>query len=727
MKNKKVISMLLTLCLIFYTITTSPYIVNAAAAKKITLNVKTFTLQVGESKSIKAAVTPSGSSGKVKWTSSNKKVAVVSSAGKVKAVAAGTALIKASLSNGKSASCKVTVKEKKVTVKSITLNKTKAEITLDDTLTLSALVVPANAGDRDISWSSSDEDVAFVDDEGTVFPMDEGTAIITAQTGNGVKSSCTVTVLANGEIQTSVTLDSTSITLGVGDEKHLNARIAPEDSEDDALFWDSSNEGVAQVDNDGNILATGAGTAEITVSLPNGKQAECLVTVKANLTPTPTVTPSPKATPTPTATPSPKATPTPTATPSPKVTPTPTAAPSPTPTPTPAPAASSSRISLPGQYYTLALKDNTGLVMDVTGAGQKNGTAVQVYSSNQTPAQQWYVENHDDGTVSLIAGCATTKVLDIMRTNNSTTGALKSGCKVDIYDHNDYPAQHFYIEQFGDGSCVLRLASNTGIVVQASSASQSAALVAGSYDVNNSLQRWYITPAVPAAVTEKEAYVYNTGGQGVFVRSSASTSANSIGGFKEGQKVTVIGDIQNGWYKVRGTDRNTGGTVEGYSHGDYITFNNPGSGADTGSVSFTIRTTAPASSDYHYYSNQNIYYASGWGMPNCTAYAWGRIWEIYGKQLPGGYFTHNACTWWSDNISSGKYKYGSEARVGAIAVWNTNLPYSDGAGHVAVVEKIENGTVYVSQSVYGGYTFKYSAIANTGYLLGYIYIDQPNY
>ena len=98
-----------------------------------------------------------------------------------------------------------------------------------------------------------------------------------------------------------------------------------------------------------------------------------------------------------------------------------------------------------------------------------------------------------------------------------------------------------------------------------------------------------------------------------------------------------------------------------------------------------------------------------------------------GQKLPGNGFRNNAHTWWDDNIRIGKYKYGSEAREGAIAVWGSSMPYSGGAGHVAVVEKIENGTVYVSQSAYMSYNFKYSTLSNSNYLLGYIYVDQPNY
>lgn len=701
MNSKKIIAVIVSICIVVCTIATNPYTASAAVAKKITFNTKSLSLQVGDTSILTATITPDSGKEKVKWTSSNKKIVIVSSGGKIKAMAGGVAFIKAALSNGKSASCKVAVKEKKVIVKSITLNRTKAKITLDDTLTLTATVLPVNAVNGDISWSSSDEDVAFVDDEGTVIPVEEGTAIITAEADNGVKKSCVVTVIAEKAAEVSVTLDRTSLSLSEGEETQLTANVTP-DEQADELSWDSSNEAVVMVDEDGNLTAIAKGTATITVSLDNGSQATCAVIVKeSDPSATPTEQPDAEVTSTPTTTPEASVTPKPTAVPTATATPTPTVIP--TPQPTPVLAANSNRISLVSQYYTLALKDNTNLVMDVYGAGQKNGTAVQVYSSNQTTAQKWQVENHDDGTISLIAGCATTKVLDIMRTNNSTTGALKAGCKVDIYDHNDYPAQHFYVEQFGDGSCVLRLASNTNIVVQASSASQEATLVAGNYDANNSLQRWYITPvnAVSAVTAEKDAYVYNTGGQGVFVRNAASASAGKVGGFAEGQKITVIGDISNGWYKVRGTDRNNGSTIEGYSSRDYITF----------TVERTYLT------DDYPYSEKSRDLVDPWNFyyRECTSFV---AWRLnnnnkvaFTNQYKGVRAWGNATTWGTVARSVG-ITVDKNPAVGSVAWWDS--------GHVAWVAAVNGDNVTIEDynskwdGTYGSRIIKASTV--TGYI-----------
>ena len=150
-----------------------------------------------------------------------------------------------------------------------------------------------------------------------------------------------------------------------------------------------------------------------------------------------------------------------------------------------------------------------------------------------------------------------------------------------------------------------------------------------------------------------------------------------------------------------------------------------------------VRDTEPSLDDKHYYSDMNVFYKVRLSPPfssggrlikgNCTWYAWGRAWEITGSQPNDAGFIGNAYEWWEANKKSGKYQYGSETRVGSIAVWKSGLPNSDGCGHVAIVEKIENGKIYISESMWHGVTFEYREIYQTNYLYGYIYLDKPNY
>jgi uncharacterized protein YgiM (DUF1202 family) len=150
-----------------------------------------------------------------------------------------------------------------------------------------------------------------------------------------------------------------------------------------------------------------------------------------------------------------------------------------------------------------------------------------------------------------------------------------------------------------------------------------------------------------------------------------------------------------------------------------------------------IRNTEPSLDNKYYYSDDNIFYKIKLSPPfysggkqikgNCTWYAWGRAWEITGIKPTDAGFIGNAYEWWDANKNSGKYQYGSQPRVGAIAVWNSSLPNAGGDGHVAIVEKIDNGKVYISESTWNGVTFRYKEIYETEYLDGYIYLDKPNH
>ena len=93
---------------------------------------------------------------------------------------------------------------------------------------------------------------------------------------------------------------------------------------------------------------------------------------------------------------------------------------------------------------------------------------------------------------------------------------------------------------------------------------------------------------------------------------------------------------------------------------------------------FEPRLTSPDRSNPYYNSELNVYSQTGYGMPNCVAYVFGRIYEITGEEplITRG----SAGEWWSINKKNGYYAYGQEPKLGAVACWSN---------HVAVVEKIE--------------------------------------
>ncbi|MDR2729582.1 MAG: Ig-like domain-containing protein [Treponema sp.] len=163
----------------------------------ITLNKSATTINKNDTETFIAAVIPYNASNPgVSWNSSNTGVATVSDKGVVTAKAAGTANITAtSLAGGYQAACIVTVN---VPVTSVTLNKSTTTITEEDTEdTLTATVYPSDASNIKLLWSSSNNGVARVSDQGVITADKAGTATITAasQDDSSKIATCTVTVI----------------------------------------------------------------------------------------------------------------------------------------------------------------------------------------------------------------------------------------------------------------------------------------------------------------------------------------------------------------------------------------------------------------------------------------------------------------------------------------------------------------------------------------------------
>ena len=162
----------------------------------VTLNATSVSVREGESTTLKATVAPDNATNKtVAWTSSDESVATVGG-GNVIGVSKGTATITATTSNGKKATCKVTVTENTSIVKptGITLDKTSLELMAGATGQITATVKPTNATNKTVTWTTDNSAVATVNSSGTVTAVKEGSATITASTFNGFTASCTVTV-----------------------------------------------------------------------------------------------------------------------------------------------------------------------------------------------------------------------------------------------------------------------------------------------------------------------------------------------------------------------------------------------------------------------------------------------------------------------------------------------------------------------------------------------------
>ena len=238
---------------------------------------------IGASVQLTATILPTDADNqKVIWKSSDTKVATVKD-GKVTCTGYGTAIITAtSEEGGYIATCNVTATKRIVLPSSITLNRNEATIKVGETTTLKANVLPVDADDKTIVWSSENSDIASVTNDGVVTGHKAGTTkIIVTTNANGLKDECILTVL---QPTTGITLDRQNISFAnIGENVQLTANVLPEDASNKNVSWASSDTKVAIVSN-GNVICTGYGTAVISaITEDGGYMATCVINATSGI------------------------------------------------------------------------------------------------------------------------------------------------------------------------------------------------------------------------------------------------------------------------------------------------------------------------------------------------------------------------------------------------------------------------------------------------------------
>ena len=159
-----------------------------------------------------------------------------------------------------------------VDLEQVTLNKTEIELTLGTKEELIATLVPENVTYKDLTWKSSNEEIATVEN-GIVTGIKEGKTTITVSSLDETKiANCFVTVKPI-EV-TNVSLDETSVKLGVGQKYILMCTVSPDNATNKSIIWESSNKGILTINN-GMINAVSSGNATVTVVSSNGKTSTC--------------------------------------------------------------------------------------------------------------------------------------------------------------------------------------------------------------------------------------------------------------------------------------------------------------------------------------------------------------------------------------------------------------------------------------------------------------------
>ena len=252
-------------------------------ANSVKLDKTYATIGVNDTLTLNAEISPSTSTDNVTWSSDNQSIAQVSSSnGKqavIKALQTGTVNITATTDSGKTAYCKIIVKPH---ITNISFPESIYQIDKGEIFSLEPTITPADSIDTIKSYTSSNKNVATVDNYGNVTALSAGQTEISVTTSNGKNAKCIVNVLVPSS---SIKLDKTYATIGVNDTLTLNAEVSPSDSTD-KITWSSNDESIASISNTNGkqavIKALKVGTIKITATTESGKSISCTVTVKAH-------------------------------------------------------------------------------------------------------------------------------------------------------------------------------------------------------------------------------------------------------------------------------------------------------------------------------------------------------------------------------------------------------------------------------------------------------------
>lgn len=240
----------------------------------VSLNLPRATLHPSDTVQLVAAVRPLNASNQtVFWSSTNNAIATVNQSGLVTALSIGQTTIRVSTTDGnRTATSNISVT---VPVASVSVSPATSTLSVGQTRQLTANILPNNAGDKSVVWTSSNTSVATVTNGGTVYANANGTATITATTNDlGFTSTATITV--NTAVQR-ITLAPTNINLLAGQTRALIATITPATASNKTVFWTSSIPSVATVNQSGVVTGAGNGSCLITATTQDGNKKATII------------------------------------------------------------------------------------------------------------------------------------------------------------------------------------------------------------------------------------------------------------------------------------------------------------------------------------------------------------------------------------------------------------------------------------------------------------------
>lgn len=212
----------------------------------------------------------------ITWTSDAEEIATVSKDGVITGVSEGTATITGKLKNGLTVEVEVTVNI--IDITDMSAKTDELDLLKGQRGQLELVIEPSETTQKDlIKWTSDDDDIVSVDENGVVTAHKEGTATVTA-TYKDLEVTFEVNVT---EVHLeSIEVTNSKSTLNVGDELQLQVATNPTNTTDDLTFtYKTSDASIATVSDDGLVKAVGAGKVTITVTASNGVETTFVLTI----------------------------------------------------------------------------------------------------------------------------------------------------------------------------------------------------------------------------------------------------------------------------------------------------------------------------------------------------------------------------------------------------------------------------------------------------------------
>ena len=260
---------------------------NIIYEESIKVSTNKVNLNVGDTYQVNAEVLPYNATYKnVNWNSINTNIATVNN-GLITGINPGSTMIHVATEKKRLFQI-ISVTVNPIDITKILVYNPNIEIYTGETVKIDYTIQPSNATFKNLTFNSSNENIAIVKNN-EITGLNEGSTTITISSENGIKENINVLVKKRIIDVTKIELNKSLITLDIGKNETILAKISPSDATNKNITWKSSNENIASIQN-GTVTAKSAGVSIITATSNNGKVAYCTIIVKSPPTPTPQIT-----------------------------------------------------------------------------------------------------------------------------------------------------------------------------------------------------------------------------------------------------------------------------------------------------------------------------------------------------------------------------------------------------------------------------------------------------